>query len=109
MSAVAVIRRFNPGLRGAQDEVSERLAELRIASPDATGAEVIFEVYERRRAEGLLDDDSRKVRLETFHNMHASTPLALDVFDSPYDVQHRVAEGLYTTVWEGDRVVRLPE
>lgn len=105
ISAVAVIRRFNPRLRAAQDELDA------LRRPEATleeGVRLTMEVFGRRAEKGLLDDDSREPRLVTFHNMYASTPLALDIFDGPFDEQYSISESAYERVFAGTDVERLP-
>lgn len=108
VSAIAVIHSFNPGVRAAEEEIDRRLAEARDADPSARAASVVLDVYGRRGEAGLFDAADYTVRIETFHNMHATTPLPLDVFDGPFDEQHDIAEGRYTTVFRGARYDELP-
>jgi hypothetical protein len=105
ISAVAMLRRFNPGLRAAQDEVEELLPPG--GSPEE-GLKTILDVYGRRGDEGLLDDGARCPRIVTFHNTHASVPLPLAVFDGSYDEQYRVTDSGYVRVFAGHEVDRLP-
>jgi hypothetical protein len=105
ISAVAVIHRFNPRPRAAQDELDA--LRRRGASPEE-GVRLTMEVFGRRAEQGLLDDDSREPRLVTFHNMYAATPLALDIFDGPFDEQYSISESAYERVFAGTDVDRLP-
>lgn len=108
ISAVVLMRRFNPTLRGAQNEIAAMLDRTGRDDRDA-GVRVIFDVHERRRSEGLLDDEARQPRLVTFHNPNATTPLGIDVFNGPFDQQWSAEGDRYRCTHTGAHVGELPD
>lgn len=111
ISAVTIIHRFNPTLRAVQDEYQSLATE---ASKDTeadrlAGVQSLFEVFRRRTEDGTFDEDARQVRLVTMHNIHASTPLPLDVFNGSFDEQYSIGTDGYELVYQGEAVPLLPE
>ena len=106
ISAVSILKRFNPGVRQAEDEYDAIDTDLMTRDEKIR---TLFEIYERRGRDGLLDDDARTPRLVTFHNPGATAPLGLDVFDGPYDEQYSVVGDSYTKVIQGTGVNQLPK
>lgn len=107
ISAVALLHRFNPTLRDAEDEISARLDVLGRDSIE-TGLPVIWDVFERRQNEGLFDPDARQPRLTVMHNPDATLPLPPDVLRGPYDEHWSDINGVYGPYWVGDLHHRLP-
>jgi hypothetical protein len=107
VTAVALIRRFNPTLRDAEDEISAKLDEVGRDSID-TSLPIISEVFERRAAEGLFDENARQPRLTVFHNPHATISLPAGVFRGPFDQHWFDHDSQYGPWWNGTMLDRLP-
>ena len=109
ISAVAVIQRFNPGLRAVQDEFAQRIASESAEEDPVRGTEIILDVFRQSSEEGWYEEGAAEARVVTFHNVYASTPLPLEVFDGPHDEQYSIDAASFTKVFEGDEVRHLPD
>lgn len=107
ISAVAVLRRFNPTLRDAEDEISGRLDAVGRDTIE-TGLPIIYDVFERRQNDGRFDPDARQPRLTVMHNPDATLPLPGGVLQGPYDEHWSEVDGIYGRQWVGEAHHRLP-
>lgn len=109
VSAVVVIERFNPGLRAVENEIDAEVEQAGADLEPHQVAEITMGVFEGRTRARLFEHRALLPRLVTFHNMHATTPLPLDVFDGPFDEQYSARyDGSFTLVFEGEQVPKLP-
>jgi len=107
ISAVAILRQFNPTLRAAQDEIAHQLDDVG-RGDIGTSVPVIQQVFQRREADGTFEPDLQKPRLVTYHNPQATKPLDRDVFNGPFDQQWAPMDGEYRQVAAGRLVESLP-
>ena len=109
VSAVAVIDQFNPGLCAAEAEIDGEIEPTCDNLGLAEKVAIAQDVFDRRTRDGLFEHGACTTRLVTYHNMHATTPLPLDVFDGPFDEQYSIgSDGTFTLVFEGDQVSNRP-
>ncbi|HET9127041.1 MAG TPA: hypothetical protein VFN73_03100 [Propionibacteriaceae bacterium] len=92
LSAVAILKCFNPGMWQVEQTIDGRLRDAgfdrSLASTKRAGeaAEIICAVYAEARADGW-DDNERATRLEVIHNPYAVHTLNLDCVGGPWDSQ----------------------
>jgi hypothetical protein len=106
VSAVAVLKRFNPTLRAVQDEVDELLDHQR--GDVERSLSVGIEAFRRRTEDGTYIEDARRTRLVVYHNLYATTPLPTDVLAGPFDEQFSTVGGVYNRISQGIETPRLP-
>jgi hypothetical protein len=99
VSAVAILDRFNPTARAAEEELNRRLEGQQITEMEAI--EVIIATYEELTEAGIFLPDQRVPYLKVFHNPHATLPLPMYVFAGEHDVQWGQIDGRYTVLSEG--------
>ncbi len=114
VSAVSIVKQFNPYQRQADDLVRERRREAGVP-PGASLEEalpVILATYDELQAAGKYVDGARRPRLVTYHNPHTVNPLPTELFAGPFDEQHGLignGGAHYGTIAVGTQVPRLPE
>jgi hypothetical protein len=112
-SAVAVISTFNPTLIAVNREIDRRLAQLDDEASEPR-LRVVHQVFDEFTTAGIFDPTAESPRLTTYHNWHALTPLPVEMFGGPYDVQWNIVprqdgSGSYERVATGTDAYGLSE
>lgn len=116
ISAVTIIRKFNPTLYRYHDELDRRLRPLNIAAysnpPDELrdrAFDIITSTASELQTAGLLDDNARAVRLIVLHNPFAHHPVPPEVFTGPHDVQWSIIDtDSYGEAATGKKAYEIP-
>lgn len=105
VSAVAVLRLFNPTLRSAEAVPYDRLRDLR-EQPDVDLAaifEATCQVFEELEADAMFEPDALEPRLVVYRNVHAVNPLPSELLAGPYDECWGGFDGLWVQTSLGVR------
>lgn len=100
VSAVAILRVFNPTLWHVHRATEERLQKELARDFDAVWR-ASTEAEEQAIEAGVFDPEARLARLILLHNPHAAFKLDLDRFGGPHDDQWALAGEEYTAVAKG--------
>jgi hypothetical protein len=105
VSAVAILRIFNPTLRRLQELYLPRLEGLDNA--DAV-LDVIIAAEEEAIAAGIFEAEARRARLIVLHNPYAHLPIEVGTFTGPYDEEWGLQDEGYTRIAAGPLHHELP-
>lgn len=122
VSAVAILRRFNPTAWKLEKELVVRTAHLptwhaRVNEDErravtAELARVATQLEDQFTQSGAYDPAAATVRLIVLHNPHAERSLRLDILDGPHDEQwtaYRDGDAsLYGDRWKGPLIHEVP-
>jgi hypothetical protein len=122
VSAIAILRSFNPTLWKMEAEFLKRTAGIqtsragmseseRMAGQDAI-ARIATEVQEESIRSGAFDPSAAIARLIVLHNHHADRSLRLDILNGPHDEQwmayRDAGSDLYGERWKGSLIHEVP-
>lgn len=111
-SAVIRLTKFNPTQYRVERSVKDRLSRGKPSLRETW--RVVREVHDHFAATAEFDPEAALARVTVLHNLHASTPLPMEVFGGPHDehwgtVWDDEANGRYTRLATGRLWFEVPE